>query len=346
MNALKKINLSLVLLITLSSGIVESHISAADTTVKADAAVFSDAKSHWAKATIAWATEKKIVNGYPDGTFKPDLKVKEAEFLTMFANAFGFDAQSSKLAWPEPTYNYLSEFNFPIKGAIDKNLRTAYINRLQVAEIITGANGVNFTGNNAIQYILGKKLSNGKVSPTISGYMGTDNLTRAEAVTFIKNLLDQGMSKLLPRPQEASAASLLPALPFDPTNLPPAIATAYTKLQAIIKNYPGFNVTATADHIGIAKDGNKFDSVIFKPANIKGQVSITQLFGDGSSTSISLAVELLKAQGLEIKEDFAAKVKSAMNIGEKATVTVGKIEILIAPSPDVKDNVEFWYAIN
>jgi hypothetical protein len=236
--------------------------------------------------------------------------------------------------------------NYPIKGTTDINLRNAYINRLQVAEIITGANGVNFLGNNAIQYILGKKLSNGKVSPTISGYVGADNLTRAEAVQFIKNLLDQGMSKLLPCPQEASAANLLPALPFDPTNLPPAISSAYIKLQAIIKNYPGFNVTAAADHIGIAKDGNTFDTVNFKPASVNGQVSITQLFGDGSSTSIPLAVEMLKAQGFELKEDFAVKVKNAMNTGKKVSVTVGKIEILIAPSPDVKDNVEFWYANN
>jgi hypothetical protein len=346
MNAIKKINLSLLLLITLSFGIYEGQLWAADTSVNTGSAGFSDVKNHWAKAAIAWAMDKKIVSGYPDGTFRPDQQVSEAEFLTMFVNAFGFDSQSSKLKWPEPIYNYVIELNYPVKGATDTKLRSVQINRLQVAEIITGANGVNFSGNNAIQYILGKKLSNGKVSPTISGYVGADKLTRAEAVQFIKNVLDQGMSKLLPRPQEATAANLLPALPFDPTNLPPAIASAYIKLQAIIKNYPGFNVTAAADHIGIAKDGNTFDTVSFKPANIKGQVSITQLFGDGSSTSISLAIEMLKAQGFELKEDFVAKVNSAMNTGEKTTVIVGSLEILIAPSPDVKNNIEFWYANN
>jgi hypothetical protein len=346
MNAIKKMNLSLLLLITLTFGIVESHIWAADTSVNTGTAGFSDVKNHWAKATIAWAMDKKIVSGYPDGTFRPDQQVSEAEFLTMFVNAFGFDSQASKLKWPEPIYNYVVELNYPVKGATDIKQRSVQINRLLVAEIITGANGVNFSGNNAIQYILGKKLSNGKVSPTISGYVGADKLTRAEAVQFIKNVLDQGMSKLLPRPQEASAADLLPALPFDPSNLPPAIATAYTKLQAIIKNYPGFNVTAAADHIGIAKDGNTFDTVSFKPASVNGQVSITQLFSDGSSTSIALAVEMLKAQGFELKEDFAIKVKNAMSTGEKPTVIAGKVEILIAPSPELKDNVEFWYVNN
>jgi hypothetical protein len=346
MNAVKRINLSFLLLITLSFGIFESQIWAADTNVNTGSAGFSDVNNHWAKATIAWALEKKIVSGYPDGTFHPDQQVSEAEFLTMFVNAYGFDSQSSKLKWPEPIYSYVVELNYPVQGATDNKLRSAFINRLQVAEIITGANGVNFSGNNAIQYILGKKLSNGKVSPTISGYVGSDKLTRAEAVQFIKNLLDQGMAKLLPRPQEASAAGSLPALPFDPTNLPAPIASAYTKLQAIIKNYPGFNVTAAADHIGIAKDGHTFDTVSFTPAKVNGQVSITQLFGNGSSTSISLAIEMLKAQGFELKEDFAEKANSAMNTGEKTTVIVGNLEILIAPSPDVKDNVEFWYANN
>jgi hypothetical protein len=346
MNAIKRINLSLLLLITLSFGIFVSQIWAADTSVNTGSAGFSDVKNHWAKATIAWAMNKKIVSGYPDGTFHPDQQVSEAEFLTMFVNAFGFDSQASKLKWPEPIYNYVIELNYPVKGATDNNLRSAFINRLQVAEIITGANGVNFSGNNAIQYILGKKLSNGKVSPTINGYVGADNLTRAEAVQFIKNVIDQGMSKLLPRPQEATAVNLLPALPFDPTNLPPAIASAYSKLQAIIKNYPGFNVTAAADHIGIAKDGHTFDTVSFTPAKVNGQVSITHLISDGSSSSISLAVEVLKAQGFVLGEDFASQINNAMKTGEKSTVISGKIEILIAPSPDLEDNVEFWYVAN
>jgi hypothetical protein len=346
MNAIKRINLSLLLLIILLFGIFESHIYAADTSVNTGSAGFSDVKNHWAKATITWAMDMKIVSGYPDGTFRPDQLVSEAEYLTMFVNAFGFDSQASKLKWPEPIYNYVVELYYPVKGATDIKQRSAFINRLQVAEIITGANGVNYSGNNAIQYILGKKLSNGKVSPTVNGYMGADNLTRAEAVQFIKNVIDQGMSKLLPRPHEATAANLLPALPFDPANLPSSIASTYMKLQTIIKNYPGFNVTAAADHIGIAKDGNTFDTVSFKPASVNGQVSITQMFGDGSSTSISLAVEMLKAQGFELKEDFAVKVKNAINTGERPTVIIGKIEIQIAPSPVVKDNVEFFYVNN
>jgi hypothetical protein len=138
----------------------------------------------------------------------------------------------------------------------------------------------------------------------------------------------------------------LPAIPGDASNLPANIASVYTKLQLIIKNYPGFNVIAAADHIGIAMDGNKFDTVSFVPAKVNGQVSITHLNSDQSNTSINLAVEMLKAQDFEIQDDFAQKIKNAMKTGEKLNVVVGKIEILIAPSPELTDNVEFWYVTN
>jgi hypothetical protein len=349
MHAIKKLNLSFLLLIALSFGIVGSNLAAAEDSNVVSASIFSDVKNHWAKATIGWATEKKIVNGYPDGTFGPDLQVSEAEFLTMFVNAFGFEWQTSGLKWPEPIYSYVTEKNYPVKGSTDTKLRSVKINRLQVAEIITGANGVHYSGNDAIQYILGKKLSSGKKSATIAGYAGSDNLTRAEAVQFIKNLLDQGMTKLLPRPQDVSDVSLLPALPAIPediSNLPANIASVYTKLQLIIKNYPGFNVIAAADQIGIAKEGNTFDTVSFVPAKVKGQVSITHLYSDQSNTSINLAVEMLNAQGFALKDDFAQTIKNAIKTGEKITVKSGGIEILIAPYPDLNNNVEFWYIAN
>jgi hypothetical protein len=346
MNVITKINLSFLLLITISFGIVESQMWATDGAATTSASLFTDVKSHWAKATIAWAKEKQIVDGYPDGTFRPDLQVSEAEFLSMFVKGFGVTLQPNPLNWAEPVYTYLLQMNYPIQGSTDNNKRSAKINRLQVAEIITGANGVNFSGDDAIQFILGNNLSNGKVSATISGYAGSDNLTRAEAIQFIKNLLDQGMTKLLPRPNDTSEAGLLPALPLDATSLPTNLASVYTKLKLIIKNYPGFNVITTADHIGIAKDDNTFDTVSFTPAKIKGQVSITHLFSDQSDTTINLAVELLKAQGLLLKEDFTQTLKNAIKTGEKITVNAGDIEILIAPSPELKDNVEFWYVNN
>ncbi|WP_289142350.1 S-layer homology domain-containing protein [uncultured Brevibacillus sp.] len=53
------------------------------TTQIVSASSFKDIAKHWGKASIEWAVENSITSGYPDGTFKPDRPVTEAEFLAM-----------------------------------------------------------------------------------------------------------------------------------------------------------------------------------------------------------------------------------------------------------------------
>src|SRR5665648_274773 len=48
--------------------------------------IFSDVKGHWAEKYINSAQEKGWVNGYPDGTFKPDQYITRAEFVTLVNN--------------------------------------------------------------------------------------------------------------------------------------------------------------------------------------------------------------------------------------------------------------------
>ncbi|MFC5449062.1 S-layer homology domain-containing protein [Paenibacillus aestuarii] len=184
--------------------------SPASTTVN-----FSDMKEHWAAETIHWAVEQNIVDGYEDGTFKPDQNVTEAEFITMLLRAYHTDftkVEGLDTSWSGKQYKVAQQLNFPIKGLSDPNLRNQIIDRLQVAEIIAGADGVNFTGDAAIQYLLGKGFSSGKINATVEGYMGSDHLTRSEAIQFIRNLLNKNVKELHVRPTESSSQDLLPAL--------------------------------------------------------------------------------------------------------------------------------------
>ena len=49
---------------------------------------FTDVKdSHWAYSYINTLTEKKIISGYDDGTFRPDTTVKREEFIKLVAEA-------------------------------------------------------------------------------------------------------------------------------------------------------------------------------------------------------------------------------------------------------------------
>jgi hypothetical protein len=153
---------------------------------------FSDINNHWAKSTIEWGSDHNFVHGYPDGTFKPDRSVSEAEFLAMLINA-----NHPSLYFPTPPihhwadsfYNYAHEMNYPVND----NSRDQPITRTHVAELISATKGVNLTGDEAIKYLLVNGLAKGKEgAPSVENYHGSDTLTRAEAVAFIQNVLEDG----------------------------------------------------------------------------------------------------------------------------------------------------------
>ena len=48
-----------------------------------------DIEGHWAEAAIEQLVDMGAVSGLPDGTFRPDLTVTRAEFVTMVNKSFG-----------------------------------------------------------------------------------------------------------------------------------------------------------------------------------------------------------------------------------------------------------------
>ncbi len=61
---------------------------------------FSDTRNHWAAPYIDYAKEKGLINGYSDGTFKPDSNVTYYEALAMIIKSLGYNDQSLQGAWP------------------------------------------------------------------------------------------------------------------------------------------------------------------------------------------------------------------------------------------------------
>lgn len=82
---------------------------------------FIDTKYSFAKNAIATAKKYGIVNGYPDGSFRPDKYVSREEIATMTANAFGVKPYSE------------TKFT-DISGSFAKN----YIAALENLNIISG----------------------------------------------------------------------------------------------------------------------------------------------------------------------------------------------------------------
>lgn len=55
---------------------------------------FSDTKQHWAAGSIAGMTDRGFFSGYPDGTFKPDQAMTQAEAIILVINLTGNDDPS------------------------------------------------------------------------------------------------------------------------------------------------------------------------------------------------------------------------------------------------------------
>jgi uncharacterized lipoprotein YddW (UPF0748 family) len=49
---------------------------------------FTDIQDHWARACINELKNRRILNGYPDGTFRPNAPVTRAEFASLLMTAF------------------------------------------------------------------------------------------------------------------------------------------------------------------------------------------------------------------------------------------------------------------
>ncbi|NLK08458.1 MAG: S-layer homology domain-containing protein [Firmicutes bacterium] len=52
---------------------------------------FPDIRGHWAEKDINALIEKNIIQGYPDGTFKPNAQISRAEMVTMLIRAVRLD---------------------------------------------------------------------------------------------------------------------------------------------------------------------------------------------------------------------------------------------------------------
>ncbi|CAM4523772.1 hypothetical protein FHS16_003309 [Paenibacillus endophyticus] len=80
-------------------------------TAAASAPVFKDIKGHWAEKTIADLVKQGILDGYPDGTFRPQEPVKVDQFIKMLVLSYTDLHQNGSRSWNLPFLQSLSEEN-------------------------------------------------------------------------------------------------------------------------------------------------------------------------------------------------------------------------------------------
>lgn len=98
---------------------------------------FSDLQNHWSKSIIMRLNGYGIINGYDDGTIRPDAYVSAAEYLTVIVKSLGFTEETAGADWAQPYINKAVEL-----GLIDAGEYTDYsapVTRSQAAKIAANA---------------------------------------------------------------------------------------------------------------------------------------------------------------------------------------------------------------
>ncbi|XOK63194.1 S-layer homology domain-containing protein [Paenibacillus elgii] len=163
-------------------------------------------EDHWAKDTIQWAIKEKIVDGYPDNTFKPEQVVGQKEFIALLIRTFkpsdfSLDDPHNTGDWSYPYTHFAFSYGWYVIVPFHQYGSDISLARGQAAKIIADATGKNYNQQDSIRYLLDNGFVEGKVDNSLDGFKEGDSLTRAEALTIIKRLHSR-MDKLQKSPEK------------------------------------------------------------------------------------------------------------------------------------------------
>ena len=170
----------------------------------------SDIIGHWAENQIKDFINKGYLNGYPDGTFKPNNSITRAEFVKIFNKVFGLTTSSGKVF--NDTVNHWAKDAIDIavtNGVCQGTSGTTFepnapITREQAAKMIANYKKISDTHHNKINgYNDGSQTASWAINEVeaileagyMNGYSDTNtfkpknNITRAEAVVTLGRVI-------------------------------------------------------------------------------------------------------------------------------------------------------------
>lgn len=171
-------------------------------------------KTHWAFEAVSELVDKNVINGYEDGSFKPDRTVNRGEWAKMMVTAANLDISDTTTVhcsdltnhwsnrYVNAAINYLPSYNdgtYKPDRMITRDVVTASMVRLKgydISEvdyaILNQFKDVNSIGNYMKAYVavaVEKGLISGFEDNT---FRGQDTLTRAEAATILNRAFQLG----------------------------------------------------------------------------------------------------------------------------------------------------------
>jgi hypothetical protein len=110
------------------------------------AASLSDLSTSWAKGDIQQLLDRGVVNGYPDGTFRPSRSVTRAEFAKLMDKAFHLDPVDGPAPFKDVAGHWAKRY---IKALVDAKIIQGYedqtfrpdrsVSRAEVVTMVTRA---------------------------------------------------------------------------------------------------------------------------------------------------------------------------------------------------------------
>lgn len=198
---------------------------------------FSDTQGHWAQSCIQSLAQRNIINGYPNGEFRPNAPVTRAEYATMVVNAFPNATRNRNARsftdvrsnfWAANAIRTASQTGF-LTGYPSGEFRPSQqIPRTQV--LVSLNNGLGYTPTGSINATLGNTYADASAIPSYARgaiasatqrqlvvnypdvrYLNPNSrATRAEVASFL--------CQALKTPQQASLISGRYIAAGDPTN--------------------------------------------------------------------------------------------------------------------------------
>ncbi len=167
-----------------------------------------DIGKHWAKDYILFMMDKKIANGYANGTFKPDAKITRAEFAKLLVETLKLEKVSYANSFSDVKTHWAKDyiqtaFNAElIKGYNNTFKPDAYITRAEMTTMIgrtlttdLKADLTGFKDYNKIPAWAKDSVSKAVAEMLIKGdnnnFRPNDNTTRAEAITILYRLIQE-----------------------------------------------------------------------------------------------------------------------------------------------------------
>lgn len=179
----------------------------------ANAYAFSDTAGHWAEKDINVMAEAGFLNGYEDGTFRPDKAVTRAEFMKIISVKYNLvQSDNAYKIWkdvkPTDWYSIYSAAGLLMPVYADNTLlASAQLQRYEAAYALLAiyncdlsettasaermADYSEFADNSDVCDIVAAAIDNGIMQGRDNGFRPFDSLTRAELCTLLNRFDDR-----------------------------------------------------------------------------------------------------------------------------------------------------------